>query len=787
LKAGNITMSLLFKIPTELFYNIKSFLSKSPSSHIDLTADVAGVGLSASSSITIDPEDTYQQKADAAVCGNGDADWKAFVISCSFFLSLKKETIYYDLNNFYSWKFLLNDSFRAEVMNHRINNSFYQLSLHFSPLIETGKHRSSDYPVIPLDKLPACHKVIINHCHVLSPFISDCSSSSVASFHIFRAFNCTIAVDLPRVSTTSSSRVIPAISSVGATEGGEATGSSSSSTLPSEQEKERILWNYYSAVPHFSFVFSKHLSSILPFSSTSSLDLSYSDNLVDLSSLATTTLSFPKCTSLNLSSCNHLRNVHLLSPSSSLFPSLRSVNLSRCYWLEDISPLKNILEVNLKGCNSLTDISCLKDGSIQSLSLAHCHNVLDLSSLPKSLSDLDLTSYRGERLPVSLSSHIRRLNLSWCSSLVEVPYLEKIEELNVSHCNVTDLSSVVVKKPSVVEISEADGEEEGAISNEEVSEVAVTVVEEKKSNLRKLNISHTPIQDLLPILSASPYLSYLHIGGGGNNGLIASYLDSLKVWEAENEKEGNQIQEKKEKLTLILDNDYLGIESFFLLKNITDLRIYHFHRLKSFNALSLSSSSTSFSSLSSLFLQYCHGFKELDFSSFSFSCLDSVTIEYCSNLLKVIIGKKPEDKQVDQTVTNDDDCLKHNKKVTNMIRNLKIANCNSLGMVKVYPSSFSSAKDVISMKSLEIHHCRDSQSVLNNNNGPIFLPPPGSAASEELRRRTASSIPSYSPILIDYEDSFIHSIKIVASNRMYEPLLIGGKHDYLFRSYMIDK
>jgi hypothetical protein len=782
---------LLFKLPNELFYNIKAFLSKSPSSHIDLTKDT---DIDRSSSITIDPEDTYQQKTNDAIIGNGDTDWKSLLSSCAFFHLLKKETIYYNFNNYYSWKFLLNDSFRHDILNHRIANSFYQLSLHFSPLIETGKHRSSDYPVITLEKLPPCHKVIINHCHVLSPFISigaggGSSSWKTAAFHIFRAFNCTIALDhSPRssASLTSSARALP-VSNVATTEGEEATGSTSSLSVASSQlEKEIMLWSYFSTIPHFSFVFSKDLHSIIPFSLTSSLDLSYSDNLGDLSSLITTTASFPNCYSLNLSSCNHLRDISLLSRSSSnVFPSLRSVNLSRCYWLENIAALKHIQEVNLKGCNSLTDISCLKDGTMSSLSLAHCHNVLDLSSLPTSLTDLDLTSYRGERIPSSFSSHIRRLNLSWCSSLADIPYLAKIEELNVSHCNLTDLSSVVIKKQPEQVTDEADGEEEGAASSSNVEMKDVTtVVEKKSSNLRKLNISHTPIQDLSPILLASPFLSYLHIGGGGNNGLIASYLDSLKAWEVRSE-EKEEKKEKKEKMTLILDNDYLGIESFFLLKNINDLRIYHFHRLNSFNNLSITSSAASFFSLSSLFLQYCHGFKELDFSSFSFSCLESVTIEYCSNLLKVIIGKQQE-KEIQGNpaiVINDDDDVhdqKQNRKDTNVIRNMKIANCNSLGMIKVYPSS-------ATMKSLEIYHCRDSQSVLNNNNGPIYLPPPGSTASEELKRRTASSIPSYSPILIDYEDAFIHSIKIVASNRIYEPLLVGGKHDYLFRSYMIEK
>ena len=132
------------------------------------------------------------------------------------------------------------------------------------------------------------------------------------------------------------------------------------------------------------------------------LDLSGCKNITDISAIS----SLPNLRILNLQNCTSIIDV-----SPILSTSLQKVNLSRCCNIQDITPLRNIYDLDLSYCTQLSDINCLRN--VHKLSLSYCESVRDVFEL----------------------SSVSELNLSYCIRITDVSMLDGVDKLVLTGCN----------------------------------------------------------------------------------------------------------------------------------------------------------------------------------------------------------------------------------------------------------------------------------------------------------------------------------------------------------------
>ncbi|KAL4184306.1 hypothetical protein AMTRI_Chr10g224920 [Amborella trichopoda] len=171
----------------------------------------------------------------------------------------------------------------------------------------------------------------------------------------------------------------------------------------------------------------QHLSDDFSHEKLAVLDLSYSDDIVDLLNNNIKEL-FPKLKVLDLSCCYNLERI----PNCSLYPNLEKLILEDCLKLVDIPDsiglLGKLVYLNLRGCSSLKELPD-SIGSLVNLEELDVGGCKELSRLPasmgrmRSLRYVDLWQTAIAMLPdeFGLLPNLEKLNMRGCGQLKELP------------------------------------------------------------------------------------------------------------------------------------------------------------------------------------------------------------------------------------------------------------------------------------------------------------------------------------------------------------------------------
>jgi hypothetical protein len=159
-----------------------------------------------------------------------------------------------------------------------------------------------------------------------------------------------------------------------------------------------------------------------------SLDLSWCDQLSDISSLA----SMSSLTTLGLHGCSQLSNISLANMSS-----LVDLDLNGCSQLSDISltNMSSLTTLNLSYCIQLSNISLTNMSSLTTLNLSYCIQLSDLSPLANlnSLTTLNLSGCNqlSDLSPLANLNGLTSLNLHRCRQLSDLSPLASLSQLTI--------------------------------------------------------------------------------------------------------------------------------------------------------------------------------------------------------------------------------------------------------------------------------------------------------------------------------------------------------------------
>lgn len=203
----------------------------------------------------------------------------------------------------------------------------------------------------------------------------------------------------------------------------------------------------------------KYLNGIVDFEDcTSLLDLVMrnnnftSVNVKGCTSLKGLYVCVNKVTSINLEGCNNLRTI---SASSNEFTTLDVANKSK---LEVIYlPYSRLESLDLTGCYSLKELLFTKRGTITSLDLSDCRELVKLECFGNQLTSLDLShNPKLKKLVLTekdFTNPITSLNISGCQLLDSYDFiglLPDLETLNISNCGLDQIDLSANKKLKVL-------------------------------------------------------------------------------------------------------------------------------------------------------------------------------------------------------------------------------------------------------------------------------------------------------------------------------------------------
>ena len=154
----------------------------------------------------------------------------------------------------------------------------------------------------------------------------------------------------------------------------------------------------------------------------------------------------PSRLSLDLRRCDltdvtHLNHIHALDLSYSTVSDVSSLtdvhtlNLTRCDILK-VGALKNCHTLILQSNGLVQDVSEL--GKVTHLDLSHCHGIQNVDALGH-VPELSLYNCHGIH-DIHALTHNRMLNLARCHKIKDFTSVLYTPTLDVSWCNITDLS-----------------------------------------------------------------------------------------------------------------------------------------------------------------------------------------------------------------------------------------------------------------------------------------------------------------------------------------------------------
>ena len=149
--------------------------------------------------------------------------------------------------------------------------------------------------------------------------------------------------------------------------------------------------------------------------------------------------------SLTLTRCNGVVDVTPLA-------NIDTVVIDRCLRVTDVSSLKHVKSLTIDRCPKVLGIARLTSGKLESLTLRKCRNVRDLSGLGtpgSSLKNLTLAHMHNVE-DVSMLTNLNRLELIECPGVKEVAMLSCLPELIIRRCRGIRDQDDLIGLPGVV-------------------------------------------------------------------------------------------------------------------------------------------------------------------------------------------------------------------------------------------------------------------------------------------------------------------------------------------------
>ncbi|CAN7075809.1 unnamed protein product [Brassica oleracea var. botrytis] len=252
------------------------------------------------------------------------------------------------------------------------------------------------------------------------------------------------------------------------------------------------------------------------------VDLRYSKNLKDVSSLSTAT----SLEELILEGCSSLVEL-----PSSIGNDLKRLDLSRCSSLVElpssIGNATNLQFLSLSSCSSLVELpsSIGNATNLQDLSLSSCSSLVELPSSIENITKLQFLSLSNcsslLELPSSIGNAIRNLehlDFGGCSSLVGV--LSSIgNATNLRHLDFSECSSLVELPASIGNLHKLE-----TLFLRECSKLEVLPVNINLKSLRTFDLNDCSLMKSFPEISTN--IRSMYLTGNG----IKEVPSSIRLW-----------------------------------------------------------------------------------------------------------------------------------------------------------------------------------------------------------------------------------------------------------------
>jgi hypothetical protein len=133
-----------------------------------------------------------------------------------------------------------------------------------------------------------------------------------------------------------------------------------------------------------------------------------------------------------------LKYVRIITNTDNLGKS-HTLNLSTCFLISDIKSLSNVYDLNLSWCQNIIDLNILK--AVKILNLTYCPNIIYDNLIMYNIEILNL-SHCSSVIDVRPFSNIKILNLSHCRNIIDFSPLYKVKKLNLNFTNITNANNL---------------------------------------------------------------------------------------------------------------------------------------------------------------------------------------------------------------------------------------------------------------------------------------------------------------------------------------------------------
>jgi len=130
----------------------------------------------------------------------------------------------------------------------------------------------------------------------------------------------------------------------------------------------------------------------------------------------------------------HIDKIFIFKNSTYL--TLRNINRTREDHTLDLTPLSNVVKLDLSGSNIIDNLSVFASFNLYSVNLSNCPNIVDVSPLAK-IPEINLSGCINVR-DVSMLGKAKKLLLYKCSKIRDVSMLNRVKFLDISYCSSID-------------------------------------------------------------------------------------------------------------------------------------------------------------------------------------------------------------------------------------------------------------------------------------------------------------------------------------------------------------